>query len=110
MKIDTEFEIINLIENYNVPNLWGFYKNVSAKGFSLEKIPLDDLQVDTLMNDFFITFNVNAGNYFTSNHFPKNRNILNKLFFYLKTKQGKAVPITVILLQDAVVSGIWLYY
>lgn len=109
MTINTavESEILMFIEEHNRPNFLGIYPNIYRDDFSLVKLPLNELQVDMLMNYFFIFFKVDAGGYSCSNHFPRNRKILSKALFYFKTKRGKVKPITVKTLHDAVINGAW---
>lgn len=105
-----EREIIDFLEQHNGPTVFGFYKKISGGDFSLVTLPLNEIQRDTLMNDFFLRFKVNARNYFTFNHFPRDAGFLSSLAFSLRRRRGRVTPVTVKALHDAALNGFWPVY
>ena len=102
-----EEEIIDFLEQHNYPTFFDLYIRIRGGDFSLLKLPLNEIQRDILMNDFFIQFGVDPKNYFYLNHFPGGGNVFSILVFSLKRMQGKVTPITVKSLHDAALVGAW---
>lgn len=107
-EIFTERDIIAFLELHNIPCALGYYMKVEGGDFSLLSLPLSELELDFLMNDFFIEFAVDSKNYNSSIHFhdyvkPSGLTI----FHATLRKRIKVIPITVEILHTAAVKGYW---
>lgn len=104
----TQREIIDFLELHNIPCALGYYIKVEVGDFSLLSLPLSELELDFLMNDFFITFGVDSKNYKFSRHFYGDVKAfgLTKFLATLR-KRTRVIPITVEILHTAAVKGYW---
>lgn len=104
----TESDIISFLELHNIPCALGYYIKIEGSDFSLLSLPLSELGLDFLMNDFFIEFGVDSKNYKSSIHFHDYVNPSRLTTFHATLrKRTKVIPITVEVLHTAAVKGYW---
>lgn len=104
----TESDIISFLELHNIPCALGYYIKIEGSDFSLLSLPLSELDLDFLMNDFFIEFGVDSKNYKSSIHFHDYVKPSRLTTFHATLrKRTKVIPITVEVLHTAALKGYW---